>query len=50
MILYGKWQEDKQIAEEAVWKDKSTIRPIDNPYSTEGGLKILWGNLAPEVL
>lgn len=37
-----------QIAEEAVWNDKSTIRPIDNPYSNEGGLKILWGNLAPE--
>lgn len=24
------------------------IRPLDNPYSSEGGLAILWGNLAPE--
>ena len=24
------------------------IRPLDNPYSREGGLAILWGNLAPE--
>lgn len=24
------------------------IRPVDNPYHREGGLAILWGNLAPE--
>ncbi len=29
-------------------KDTSVIRPIDNPYEPEGGLAILYGNLAPE--
>ena len=24
------------------------VRPLDNPYSKEGGLAILWGNLAPD--
>ncbi|MBA2847925.1 dihydroxy-acid dehydratase [Thermosulfuriphilus ammonigenes] len=24
------------------------IRPLENPYSSEGGIAILWGNLAPE--
>ncbi|MBN2062680.1 MAG: dihydroxy-acid dehydratase [Deltaproteobacteria bacterium] len=27
--------------------DKDVIRPIDSPYSTDGGLAILFGNLAP---
>jgi dihydroxy-acid dehydratase len=26
--------------------DTEVIRPLDNPYSTDGGLTILWGNLA----
>jgi dihydroxy-acid dehydratase len=29
-------------------KDPAVIRPLDNPYSKEGGLAILWGNLAEE--
>jgi len=29
-------------------KDKDVIRPIENAYSRKGGLKILFGNLAPE--
>ncbi len=29
-------------------KDETVIRPIDNPYEPEGGLAILYGNLAPE--
>ncbi len=29
-------------------KDKTVIRPIDDPYEPEGGLAILYGNLAPE--
>ncbi|MEL7566822.1 MAG: dihydroxy-acid dehydratase [Dehalobacterium sp.] len=37
-----------QIAHEAVWKDQELIRPTDNPYRSEGGLKVVWGNLAPE--
>ncbi len=28
--------------------DSSVIRPLDNPYSPEGGIAILKGNLAPE--
>jgi dihydroxy-acid dehydratase len=24
------------------------IRPLDNPFGAEGGLRILWGNLAPD--
>lgn len=28
--------------------NNDVIRPLDKPYSPEGGLAILWGNLAPE--
>ena len=28
--------------------DHNIIRPIDNPYSVDGGLAVLWGNLAPD--
>lgn len=28
--------------------DSEIIRPFDNPYSHDGGLAILWGNLAPD--
>lgn len=28
--------------------DAEVIRPLSNPYSRDGGLAILWGNLAPE--
>ncbi len=28
--------------------DKDIIRPLDNPYHKEGGLSILFGNLAPD--
>ncbi len=28
--------------------DPEVIRPIDNPYSTRGGLAVLFGNLAPD--
>ncbi len=30
-----------------IW-DEDVIRPITNPYSKEGGIAILYGNLAPE--
>ena len=33
---------------DAVIKDKEVIRPIGNAYSKDGGLAILYGNLAPE--
>lgn len=29
-------------------KDPAVIRPVDNPYSTTGGIAILKGNLAPD--
>jgi dihydroxy-acid dehydratase len=29
-------------------QDLACIRPLDNPYSATGGLRILFGNLAPE--
>jgi len=38
----------KQIAMSAKIWDEDVIRPIDNPYSKEGGIAILYGNLAPD--
>ncbi len=38
----------KEIAKSAKIWDDDVIRPIDNPYSTEGGLAVLYGNLAPD--
>ena len=37
-----------QIADEAVIMDDEVIRPLDNPYHPEGGIAVLFGNLAPE--
>ncbi|MCD8300288.1 MAG: dihydroxy-acid dehydratase [Clostridiales bacterium] len=34
--------------ENAVNKNPEVIRPIDNPYSTTGGIAVLKGNLAPD--
>ena len=34
--------------EGSVLKDKEVIRPVENAYSRDGGLAILFGNLAPE--
>ncbi len=38
----------KEIAASARIWDEDVIRPVDNPYSPEGGIAILYGNLAPE--
>ena len=41
----------KTIAENiegVVNKDPDVIRPVDNPYSTTGGIAVLRGNLAPD--
>ena len=35
------------IAEEAEITDGEVIRPLDNPYNKEGGIAVLYGNLAP---
>lgn len=32
----------------AINKDTSVIRPVENPYSTTGGIAVLKGNLAPD--
>jgi dihydroxy-acid dehydratase len=37
-----------QIIENAQSTNRDVIRPIDDPYDKEGGLAILYGNLAPE--
>ncbi len=36
-----------EVVSEFEIKNKDVIRPIENAYSSEGGLKILFGNLAP---
>ncbi len=33
---------------QSVTKDPQVIRPVRNPYRAEGGLAVLYGNLAPE--
>jgi len=38
----------KEIAAAARIWDDDVIRPIEKPYSPEGGIAILYGNLAPE--
>src|SRR3989338_391553 len=35
------------IADEAEITDSEVIRPLDNPYNKEGGIAVLYGNLAP---
>ena len=36
----------EQLAEAKIL-DENVIRPFTNPYSTTGGIAVLWGNLAP---
>lgn len=41
----------KTVAENidgAYIKDTKNIRPLDNPYSSTGGIQILWGNIAKD--
>ncbi len=38
----------KEIAESARILDDDVIRDVSNPYSKEGGIAILYGNIAPE--
>jgi dihydroxy-acid dehydratase len=37
-----------EIAEQARVTDREVIKPIDDPYYQEGGLAILYGNVAPD--
>ncbi len=38
----------RQIAEGAVIADEEVIRPLDRPFHEQGGIAVLYGNLAPE--
>lgn len=38
----------REIGQNAKIYDEDVIRTMENPYSSEGGLAILYGNLAPE--
>ncbi|MFP4056947.1 MAG: dihydroxy-acid dehydratase [Candidatus Brocadiia bacterium] len=38
----------RQIAADAQVEDDDIIRPLDNPCHKEGGMAVLWGNLAPD--
>ena len=37
-----------EVASEAAWNNQEVIRPVENPHAPEGGLRSLWGTLAPE--
>ncbi len=37
-----------EIADGATIFDEDVIRPLDNPYHKEGGIAVLFGNLAPD--
>jgi dihydroxy-acid dehydratase len=37
-----------EIAKTALVSQEDVIRPLDKPYHKEGGIAVLWGNLAPE--
>ena len=38
----------KEIAKEAIIKDEDVIRPLNKAHHKQGGIAILYGNLAPE--
>jgi len=38
----------KQIAKKGIIYNSDVIRPLSRPYAKQGGIAILWGNLAPE--
>ncbi len=46
MTVTGKTIEENLVG--VVNRDREIIRPIDNPYSANGGIAVLKGNLAPD--
>ncbi len=46
--LTGSGKRVREIADEARVKDPEVIRPLDNPFHKEGGIAVLYGNLAPK--
>ncbi len=37
-----------EIAQDAIIRDRNVIRPLEDPYAPDGGIFVLYGNLAPE--
>lgn len=37
-----------EVSETAEWNDTQVLRPMEDPIRPDGGLAVLWGNLAPE--
>jgi len=37
-----------EVVEAAAWRDQTMIHPLEAPIRPDGGLAVLWGNLAPE--
>ncbi|NLD42975.1 MAG: dihydroxy-acid dehydratase [Chloroflexi bacterium] len=37
-----------QVAAGAQWRDREVLRPLERPLAPEGGIAVLYGNLAPE--
>lgn len=48
LTVTGQSVGENMLASKAANKNTQVIRPIDNPYSPEGGIAILRGNLAPD--
>lgn len=48
MTVTGKTLGENLKALDAKVTNPEIVRPIDNPYSEEGGIAILYGNIAPE--
>ncbi|EMG36109.1 dihydroxyacid dehydratase [Desulfocurvibacter africanus PCS] len=48
MTVTGKTLGENLADLKAVVTDHEVIRPIDKPYSAEGGIAVLYGNLAPD--
>ncbi len=47
-VVTGTGKKLKEILAEARIRDPEVIRPVERAYREEGGIAILWGNLAPE--
>ncbi len=48
MTVTGKTLGENLVDLDAHVSNPEVVRPIDNPYSEEGGIAILYGNIAPE--
>jgi dihydroxy-acid dehydratase len=46
--MTGSGKSVHQIADEATVADEEVIRPLDRPFHEQGGIAVLYGNLAPQ--